>query len=505
MTYIPNGTRSRLNWVLDTHRKRPVVAYEVAVIVMYAIGHDRTAEDMPGVGYSISKPRHGYEPGWWLINASGRYLHPVGELDAVEAISDFDEDRREVDAIIPWLAKVVSSRVRAVERAQANAEYAKKTGEWLEHYTRETGLLASRDAYYGVVAVLSNKAAAIAMMVADERVDLSRMDFDDVIERLKHYTPRVQRVVQGKVVFEWTDGWTVQKLEDAAALKMEGEIMQHCVGSYCAAVESGEADIFSLRDPLGNPHVTMEFDDNGALLQAKGKQNDAPKEEYAVRVLEWVMSHEPDAMTVENLVALARDAPSQRDVVVEYIKSHEILDEDPMLYVKSMAGLGEHDFSDLDLRGISSAMWLVLTVHYAKFDGTDFTNADLFRAYMHDCRFTSATFDGAKLIYCQFHASSFGFASMRRMSANECSFRECRFEGTTFDGSTFKKCNFSDAVFVGLASARGARFVDCKFGNAWFTDTLLDQATFEFSTSWDRETFKAFAAFAAPSQISRYP
>jgi len=45
-------------------------------------------------------------------------------------------------------------------------------------------------------------------------------------------------------------------LEDA--LKYEGDTMGHCVGGYCPDVMSGRSRIFSLRDAKGEPHVTIE-------------------------------------------------------------------------------------------------------------------------------------------------------------------------------------------------------------------------------------------------------
>lgn len=42
------------------------------------------------------------------------------------------------------------------------------------------------------------------------------------------------------------------------ALKYEGDAMGHCVGGYCPDVMSGRSRIFSLRDAKGEPHVTIE-------------------------------------------------------------------------------------------------------------------------------------------------------------------------------------------------------------------------------------------------------
>jgi hypothetical protein len=42
------------------------------------------------------------------------------------------------------------------------------------------------------------------------------------------------------------------------ALKYEGDTMGHCVGGYCPDVAEGRSRIFSLRDAKGEPHVTVE-------------------------------------------------------------------------------------------------------------------------------------------------------------------------------------------------------------------------------------------------------
>ena len=53
-----------------------------------------------------------------------------------------------------------------------------------------------------------------------------------------------------------TPGNPRQMLEEA--LKYEGNTMGHCVGGYCPDVVEGRTRIFSLRDPKGEPHVTVE-------------------------------------------------------------------------------------------------------------------------------------------------------------------------------------------------------------------------------------------------------
>ena len=74
--------------------------------------------------------------------------------------------------------------------------------------------------------------------------------------------------------------------------------MQHCVNEYRMDPDGEIFDpsgykvwIFSLRDPKGRPHATMEFwvedDANPHVSQLRGKQNAAPKDEYLKRMVEF--------------------------------------------------------------------------------------------------------------------------------------------------------------------------------------------------------------------------
>lgn len=78
-----------------------------------------------------------------------------------------------------------------------------------------------------------------------------------------------------EVMKEYPDGykWVELKLPDndpkyadelAKALKLEGDSMGHCVGGYCPDVMAGRSRVFSLRDPKGRAHATIEaIPDNG--------------------------------------------------------------------------------------------------------------------------------------------------------------------------------------------------------------------------------------------------
>lgn len=115
---------------------------------------------------------------------------------------------------------------------------------------------------------------------------------------------------KGPIRNSYTDsivgGPTPEEAWLAGRLAEEGNIMGHCVGGYCAGVASGESRIFSLRDPKGRSHVTVEVEpptkymkgtaraNSGELpssiTQIKGKQNRAPSSEYLPYVQDFVKS-----------------------------------------------------------------------------------------------------------------------------------------------------------------------------------------------------------------------
>lgn len=91
-----------------------------------------------------------------------------------------------------------------------------------------------------------------------------------------------------EVVHDCGDGWTIVRLMTPEALDYEGSQMGHCVGqgSYDHLIQ--EDPIYSLRDPMGRSHVTIEVDNYiKEIRQFKGKQNQPPKIEYTRRIVGW--------------------------------------------------------------------------------------------------------------------------------------------------------------------------------------------------------------------------
>jgi hypothetical protein len=104
----------------------------------------------------------------------------------------------------------------------------------------------------------------------------------------------------GYVEFKDYNGWTIQEVDTKNDLLVEGNLMNHCVGSYWSENEErvrgsdgGRNRIFSLRDPNNKPHVTIETDQSREyVLQIMGHSNSTPKREYKEMIKFWVDSGE---------------------------------------------------------------------------------------------------------------------------------------------------------------------------------------------------------------------
>lgn len=105
-------------------------------------------------------------------------------------------------------------------------------------------------------------------------------------------------------VVDLADGYSVIRLLTPEALDRESVHMQHCVGhgSYDWRVANGASEIYSLRDPAGKPHATIEVSafgqrytrngltpgDKKFVQQIQGKQNDRPTRRYLDLLKPWL-------------------------------------------------------------------------------------------------------------------------------------------------------------------------------------------------------------------------
>lgn len=82
------------------------------------------------------------------------------------------------------------------------------------------------------------------------------------------------------------------------ALKEEGDAMGHCVGGYCDQVLGGRTKILSLRNPKGQPRVTVELRMHGEgpdwqIQQIKGPTNRKPSAAEIPMIQDFIKNNGP--------------------------------------------------------------------------------------------------------------------------------------------------------------------------------------------------------------------
>ncbi len=397
MTYTPNGLNDRIDWVLRTYAKRPVVAYETLRMIASAIGMDAVLR-------SYGRSDMLRDTSWYAtVMPTGMEENAEVNAGLVEELRDAlqvrPEERTAVDPIVPWMAATIAGVQRAYERSVS--EYL-----WLEERegakaaSAQVALRAATDSESRLrraIYVLQHRGAAIAMWAREERPDLTRMDWREVHDAVKAWGDerrQTQPVPQGDVVYEWADGWTVQLL-GIDALEVEGEVMQHCVGGYCDVVGSGAAAIYSLRDPKGRPHVTIEYNPKTEKFeQIMGKQNTRPAPQYAERVIEWLQSEFPTHIAAQLMAGRTNFQGAD-------LRGADFQDE--------VANQCNFDGADFGLVGPEQRTYLgsYARFEWCTFRGADFQDAVLMSTFL-SCDFTDAdlrdaffdgTFFGGKNVF----------------------------------------------------------------------------------------------------------
>ena len=125
------------------------------------------------------------------------------------------------------------------------------------------------------------------------------------LERMTHEADKAMRRWNSQInhvsrdgdelAFTFSDGYRLYKLTDSASLDAESAAMGHCVGNgaYDNGVETGALAIYSLRDPAGRSHATIEVQRPAGLnkiSQIMGTANTVLKTEYMKRLVEWFNS-----------------------------------------------------------------------------------------------------------------------------------------------------------------------------------------------------------------------
>lgn len=265
-----NPTTDRLRFILKQYGKsQPRVVVDMVDIVGRTIGADR----------------------WWTelrdltMQADPNFYRDLGRYTA----ESWDAPP-EYAAV---LVDLVSGMPQFVLRNRADPMFPWMAAKLNEAAKEDDGEHRQRGTHFSVYATTRNNLRAGGSMLAQwfeaTRPNLNRMDFDEAWHAATKWHEEKKAnepPPQGEVVVELSDGWTAQSLSTKDQLNAEGNLMQHCVGSYFSEISRGTT-IVSLRDARGFPHVTIEIK-NDRVQQVKGKQNEKPAAKYEKYVDEFM-------------------------------------------------------------------------------------------------------------------------------------------------------------------------------------------------------------------------
>jgi 2'-5' RNA ligase len=217
----------------------------------------------------------------WLMERGDRFSQTPEGQQILNGLQRAVAAQPKVDALAPWLFR---------EAKKGRVHYTGRGWIGPEGYVLDLGHIADW--------FESNSPTR-------RGTDIMQLDINALGDKIEAWDEELaaemdqQRQMQGTVMHDFGDGWTVRRVDDAAQANDEGSAMGHCVGGYGHDIRSGNVGIFSLRDPQNQPHATVEIrpnshddkglalPDNGKVHQIQGKQNSEPNEEYRSRLSNW--------------------------------------------------------------------------------------------------------------------------------------------------------------------------------------------------------------------------
>ena len=312
----PNPTDDRLKFILKTYgAKKPDVVRDMISVVANTVGVDRWAEEL-AERTQKADPNFSADVLKWgpssLTNVPGLNPPPTQFLtvviDLLSTLPQF-KARHRADPLFPWMATQLAKAYEPIARIVAG-----------KNDPEVRGAPSPADVYRDVLRKMRRGGTMLAQWYEAKRPNLGQYDFGTAWAEASRWSEEEGPVPQGEVVVELEDGWTAQKLTTKEQLDVEGEKMQHCVGSYADEVKRGDTTIYSLRDSKGHPHVTIEVKDD-RIRQIQGKQNNRPAAKYEKYVTEFKTWCEENDIAISNV-------PPELQAYADAIEAHGNYDDD---------------------------------------------------------------------------------------------------------------------------------------------------------------------------------
>ena len=336
-----------------------------------------------------------------------------------------------VDAYIPWLAKVVK---RGLTRGEEDA--------------------------------LKRRFRSICMWAKETKTDLGRVSLADALESARSHITKAGR--KGKVesdanpvVYRFDDGFKIVQLKTDAALKLEGDLLKHCVGTYCQKVREGTSIVYSLRTPSNEPLVTLEYQPGSKRFsQMFGLENQAPEPSEQPYLIEFVETNFPhDKMGLLMAGKPAKDIDFT-GAHLEYANLRSAQLEDAHLEGAHLEGAS---LEDAHLEG-------------AHLTGAHLTGAYLTGAYLTGADLTGADLTGASLIRADLTGAYLTGAYLERAYLVDAHLEGAHLEGAHLEGADLEGADLTGAHLEGAhlqyAVLEGADLRDAKLEGVKYDDTV---------------------------------
>lgn len=468
---VPNSPIKRIEYVIRQYdgTKNQVILPDVIIIALYAFGRDRQAEELG------SPPvfEH-WSPFATEEEASHRaaYDHDYEVRSLVQWLRQILPEQHQWDFIVPWVAK---------ELGRLNREFLLRRDD-----------MAGWAAVYGhAVETLTHKTPAIAMWAAQNRIDLNRTSLTQALEAIRDFEVEidVDDIPQGEIVYEFADGWTIQRLSPEE-LAVEGELMQHCVGDFGDEVEQGRSVIFSLRSPKGRPHVTMEWEPEyrepflysegswqpgqpypwtskqGQFIQIMGKQNASPLPKYRRYIQEFILNRF-DGAPAALMQVYTPELGNLR------FQGH--ITRGAHFELEKLSELGT-DMDNFDFRNGT-----FVGCRWEGWSGGDWTGATLDHCVMTG-EFVGSVLDRARMLKCtlvgKFTDCRFVGTHATELHVHPASWPGLRGPGGKI-GSVFYNATMLAMQVDGNSVLGGVSFIDCDLRDAGWKDVVLQSVRFE--------------------------
>ena len=307
-----------------------------------------------------------------------------------------------VDAYIPWLAKIVK---RGVTGGEEDA--------------------------------LKRRFRSICVWAKETNTDLSRVSLADALSNASSHVTFAGR--KGKVesdanpvVYRFDDGFKIVQLKTKAAIELEGDLLKHCVGTYCEKVRAGTSIIYSLRTPSNEPLVTLEYRPGRKRFeQMFGFENEKPEPSTQPYLIEFVETNFP-----HDKIGLVLSGKPAKDIDFT----------------------GAFTGADLDFANLRDAN---LTGAYLT--GAWLEGADLVGAYLTGAHLEGAHLDGANLVGAHLEGADLTGADLRNAHLEGAHLEyailtAAHLEGAHLEDAHLEDANLEDANLEG-ADLTGARLI----------------------------------------------